>query len=133
MQHHVDARHVLAIQRSEIMAARAAQAGMGVHILDNMADVHDSVRPAPFAQLQAEILAPELGEHIHIGHPEFGQPIPLFIPQSGQLARHIAAHLLIQPPKQLVAPGQRQTGLPQLLIVTARDVYKRQVLGTRRF
>ena len=57
LQHHVDARHVLPPQRAEVVGRAQTQLRVAAVVLDNMADVLRTVRPAPVADLPAEVFA----------------------------------------------------------------------------
>ena len=55
IQHDVDAREIHRLDRPEIVAGTVAEALVVVGILDNMADIFDAVRVAPFTQHAGEI------------------------------------------------------------------------------
>ena len=67
VQHNVDTGHILVCQGPEIMGCTVGGLGMGIVVLDDMANVLNSMFPAPGAQLGAEIAAVLPGNDVHVG------------------------------------------------------------------
>ena len=51
VMHHIDTRHMLSFHFPEIMADAAGHPGVGIIILDDMADILHAVRFTPASQL----------------------------------------------------------------------------------
>ena len=82
VQHYIDARHVLSIQRAEIVPGGIRHARVGVHVFDDMANVFHAMRFAPFAQLLGKRRAPQAGQGVHIGIAHLCVNISHGIPQA---------------------------------------------------
>ena len=105
VQHNVDTGHILVCQGPEIMGCTVGGLGMGIVVLDDMANVLNSMFPAPGAQLGAEIAAVLPGNDVHVGIADPVGVVSQVIPQSRQQRSGIAAQTLLQHMQQLVVPG----------------------------
>ena len=113
MQHDVYAGHVLPLERTEVVSRRAAQTGVRVLILNDVADVLHAVRAAPVAHALCKALAVERRHHVHICLAQLDAALAL-IPEERQNVGHVAPHLGGEPVKHIGAPGHGQTGLAGL-------------------
>ena len=57
MEHDIDAAHVLSVKGAEIVSRAASEASVGVHVLDDVADVLNAVIRAPPSELTGEAVA----------------------------------------------------------------------------
>ena len=116
MMHHVHAGHVLAPHLPEVVAHAAAHAGVGVVVLNDVADVLHAVRLAPLPHLPGEALVHQVGHMLHVGGAGTGGSVSRFVPQPGQAGQELRAPGFPQPFLQLMAPGQAHVPLAQGLV-----------------
>ena len=111
VQHDVDTRHVLPAQCAKIVSRAAADAGVGIHILDNMTNIPHTMCPAPIAQGIGKILVPEAGQGVHIRQAHLRRIVGVGIPQDGDHCRGIRDSVRLHPLRHILPPRQRRTGL----------------------
>jgi hypothetical protein len=84
VQHNVDAAHVLAIQGAKIMPGAIAQAGVGVHVLNDVADVLHLVSAAPVPNTATEVVTVQGADYIHVGVANFRRPGATVVPEANK-------------------------------------------------
>ena len=128
MQHDVYAGHVLPLERAEVVSRRAAQTGVRVLILDDVADVHNAVRAAPVAHTLCKALAVERRYNVHIRLAQLDAALAL-IPEKRQNVGHVASHLGGEAVEHIGAPRHGQAGLAGLCVVKAAAGHGAEHIG----
>ena len=93
MEDDVDAAHVLPLQGAEVVAGAVSHAAVGVHVLDDVADVRHAVGAAPVAHGAAEAVVVERGEGVHVGEAREGG-VRALVPQFAEVGGGILAEFL---------------------------------------
>ena len=116
VMHHVHTGHVLAPHLPEVVAHAAAHAGVGVVVLNDVADVLHAVRFAPLPHLPGEALVHQLGHAVHVAGAGAGGLVPRLVPQPRQAQQELRPPGFPQLFFQLTAPGQAHVPLAQGLV-----------------
>ena len=93
---------------------------MGIHILDDVANVAYAVRFAPIADLPGKVLPVQPGYRVHIGIANERSLLPQIRPQSGDVGHRIIAQCLFHHFQHFRPPGIGHTWHTQLALVHTR-------------
>ena len=126
----VDARHILAGQAPEVMAEAGAGPAVMAVVLNDVADVHDAVLPAPGSELLGEVLLHQPGQAVHVQRVNPGGFGPgILVPQPLQVPGPAVPHHLRQLLLQLLSPGKVLAGAQQVALVIQETVAQLRLVG----
>ena len=90
MQDNIDAAHVLRVERAKVVARAVSEAGVDVHVLDDVADPLHAVGAAPVAHGAAEVVAVERRDGVHVGELDKMRAVA-FVPEFAEVRRGVFA------------------------------------------
>ena len=129
----VDAGHILTVQPAEVMPQAGAGAGVGVAVLDHMADVPHAVRAAPAADLARKVLPHQPGHSVHVGVADAGSLAGVggVIPQKVEQVCPACAQAGFQLRRQGAGKGQILVGAKQAFLAVEVPVAQLRLVGEK--
>ena len=126
----IDAGHMLAFNRTEVVSDAGAEAHVAAVVLDNVADILHAVRLAPVAELGGKVFAVQGADGVHICN---AQPAVGIVVMVGKQQREIPVKVLSVALQQhlleLPAPGQRHPQTDEAVLIVALAVVEAGLIG----